>query len=169
MKLSFVLAVFLSLASATGNTAAAGVFKKTGDGLIHQPSGVAFPARIGSFESVERPHTYDRKGHDVSMRYELPRQIVADVYAYPVTQTTGGLDSEFHRQENAIKQLNRNVRLVSRENALIVQSGHRVTGKHATYDLERSFQGSTYVKAGSQMYIFRDGIVVRRLPLLLPT
>ena len=136
---------------------AAGPFKNVPAGALHQPSGVVFPARVGNFQRQGAPHLYDNAGRDVSFRYLLGRATVADAYVYPVTKVTGGLDAEFRTQQNAITQVNRNVKLRAQQNTAIVQSGRRVAGKHASYDFERALQTKRFQKAGSQLYVFRDG------------
>lgn len=155
MKLKLI--PWLALAFATVATAeAARPFKETASGSMHQPSGVVFPNRVGAFRRI-RPNVYDNAGRDVSMRYMLGAAVIADAYVYPVTKTTGGLDKEFRTQQKAIKQLNRNVRLVAQETVSLVQNGQSVTGKHAMYTLERTLQSARYVKAESQLYVMREG------------
>lgn len=137
--------------------ASAGPFEKTRDGgLRHKSSGVVFPARVGLFQSTG-PKTYDRKGDDVGVKYHLDQLIIADVYAYPAGSSRNAFDKEFANQQNAIRQINKNVRLISQSAVSTRQGGRVVPGRQATYDLERPLFGNSRVKAGSQFLLFRDG------------
>ena len=135
----------------------AGPFEKVpGGGLRHKASGVIFPARVGLFQSAGS-RTYDRKGADVGMQYFLPQFILVDVYAYPAGSSRSAFDKEFANQQGAIRQLNKNVKLISQSAVSTRQGGRVVSGRQATYDLERPLFGNPRVKAGSQFLLFRDG------------
>jgi hypothetical protein len=154
MKIISVVALIVLGWSAA---ASAGPFEKTRDGgLRHKASGVVFPARVGLFQS-SWPRTYDRKGDDVGVRYHLDQLIIADLYAYPAGSSRSAFDKEFANQQNAIRQLNKNVRLISQSVVSTRQGGRVVPGRQATYDLERPLFGNPRVKAGSQFLLFHDG------------
>jgi hypothetical protein len=137
--------------------ASAGPFEKApGGGLRHKPSGVIFPARVGLFQSAG-PTVFDRKGADVGVKYYLAQLIIADVYAYPAGSSRDAFDKEFAKQQSAIRQLSKNVRLISQSAVSTRQGGRVVQGRQAIYDLERFFAGNSRVKAGSQFLLFRDG------------
>jgi hypothetical protein len=132
--------------------------KKEDDLIIHEPSRVLLPSRIGLFQRSDfKP--FDKAGRDVGAGYDVDHLIRGDVYIYPVGAPGYGHDlpGEFQVQNKAIHELSLNVKLISRENLQINQGGHQVAGVHGTYDLQRELFGQRNVKCGSQLYIFRDG------------
>jgi hypothetical protein len=128
------------------------------DLVIHEPSRTVLPSRVGLFQRSETK-PFDKAGRDVGIGYDVDHLIKGDVYIYPVGAPGYGKDlsSEFQVQQNAINRLNRDVRLVSRENLQLNQDGRAITGVHAIYDLRRDLFAQRNLKCGSQLYIFRDG------------
>ena len=132
-------------------------FKKAeGNSLIHTPSSVAFPAKIGLFDRIDT-HVYGSNGRDVSARYHLDAFIICDVYVYPVGTYAPDLSGEFRVQQQAIREDNKNVKLVAETTIQTTQSGRTITGRKATYDLVRGLFGEPPHKCGSVLVIFRDG------------
>jgi hypothetical protein len=154
-KITFL---FLLLAVGLTSAHAASPFKKiSGNRLLHVPSRVLFPAKVGLFNRGET-RLHDSTGRDVSVRYMLPELIICDVYSYPSGGRLGDLSQEFVRQQEDIRRLNKNVRLISETDTQIIQSGHAIRGKKATYDLVRTFFiGEPKRKCGSQLMVFQDG------------
>ena len=136
---------------------AASPFKKSeGNRLLHVPSNVFFPAKIGLFNRIDT-HVYGSGGRDVSARYQLDAFIVADVYVYPVGTYAPDLTGEFGVQKNAIRESNKNVKLVAETTIQTTQSGRIITGRKATYDLVRGLFGEPPHKCGSVLVVYRDG------------
>jgi hypothetical protein len=149
--------VFLLLAVAGLSAVAASPFKKTeGNRLLHTPSGVLFPEKIGLFNRIDTK-VYGSNGRDVGARYQLDTFIVGDVYVYPVGTYAQDLSGEFQVQQRAIREENKNVRLVAETTLQTTQNGRTITGRKATYDLARGLFGEPPHKCGSQLIIFRDG------------
>jgi hypothetical protein len=102
IKILIALAVFF-----TGliNAQAASPFKKLADNtLLHTPSHVVFPSRIGLFQRADSyTRIYGSGGRDVSARYLLDALIICDVYAYPVGTYGSDLKSEFEIQQMSIR------------------------------------------------------------------
>ena len=156
---SKIALVFLLLATAGLSAGAASPFKKDErNRVLHVPSGIVFPGKIALFNRIDTK-VYGSNGRDVSARYQLDAFIVGDVYVYPVG--TGGygkdLSGEFQVQQRAIREKNKNVKLVAETTIQTSQSGRTITGRKAIYDLVRGLFGEPPHKCGSQLIIFRDG------------
>jgi hypothetical protein len=156
MKAKTIFAIAVIVAGSFATATASSFENLRSGGLLHKPSGVVFPVRVGMFQSAG-PHSYDGRGRDVSVKYHLDQLIIADVYAYPAGSSRAAFDVEFATQQNAIRSLNKNVRLISQSATSIRQGGRVIQGRQATYDLERPLFGKTRAKAGSQFLLFRDG------------
>ena len=132
--------------------------KKEDDLIIHEPSRTVLPSRIGLFQR-SKFEPFDKSGRDVGVSYDVDHFVKGDVYIYPVGARGYGRDlpSEFQIQNKAINELNRKVKLVSRENTQINQGGQSIAGVHASYDLQRNLFADRNLRCGSQLYIFRDG------------
>jgi hypothetical protein len=135
---------------------AASPFSKTGDRMVHKASGIVLPARVGLFERSEMK-PFDKAGRDVGVGYDLDHLIKGDIYIYPVGAYGKDLSSEFQIQQKAIQELNKNTKVISRENLQIQQNGGAISGLHASYNLERDLFAERNLKCGSQLYVFRDG------------
>jgi hypothetical protein len=139
------------------NAHAASPFKKGSGGvLVHTPSNVSFPAKLTLFNRDDT-HVYGSGGRDVSVRYHLDAFILGDVYVYPVGAYAPDLKGEFHVQQRAIREKNKNVKLVAETTIQTTQNGRTITGRKATYDLVRGLFGEPPHKCGSQLIVFRDG------------
>jgi hypothetical protein len=154
------IAISLLLCAATaGPASAASPFSKmSGDRLMHKASNIVLPSRVGLFQRLD-PKPFDDAGRDVGIGYDLDHLVRGDVYIYPVGTPGYGQDlsSEFQVQQNAIRKLNKDVQLISRENTRINQNGRAISGVHANYNLRRNLFAERNLKCGSQLYIFRDG------------
>jgi len=153
-KIAFVCVL---LAAILNPADAASPFKKSsGNRLLHVPSNIVFPGKIGLFNRIDT-HVYGSGGRDVSARYQLDAFIVGDVYVYPVGTYAPDLNGEFRVQQNAIREKNKNVKLVAETTIQTSQNGRTITGRKATYDLVRGLFGEPPHKCGSQLIVFRDG------------
>ena len=153
-KLTLLLLVLVALSSPAN---AASPFKKLlGNQLLHVPSNVVFPAKIGLFNRIDT-HVYGSGGRDVSVRYQLDAFIVADIYVYPVGTYAPDLSGEFRVQQQAIRESNKNVKLVAETTVQTTQNGRTITGRKATYDLVRGLFGEPPHQCGSQLFVYRDG------------
>src|SRR5437588_1807608 len=156
MKTKIALVCVL-LAALLNPVEAASPFKKSsGNRLLHVPSNIIFPSKIGLFNRIDT-HVYGSGGRDVSARYQLDAFIVGDVYVYPVGTYAPDLNGEFRVQQNAIRAENSNVKLVAETTIQGSQSDRAVTGRKAIYDLVRGLFGESPHKCGSQLIVFRDG------------
>ena len=136
---------------------AASPFKKeSGNGLLHMPSNVLLPQKVGLFQRVDT-HIYGSQGRDVSARYSLDRLIVTDAYIYPVGTYGRDLNSEFKIQQTAIRKINKNARLIFQDDVHVNQNGRSILGLHANYQLTRTLFGDKNERCGSQLFVFRDG------------
>jgi len=132
-------------------------FKKSeGNRLLHVPSSIMFPPKIALFDRIDT-HVYRSDGRDVSARYQLDTFILADVYVYPVGVYAPDLAGEFRVQQKAIGEKNKNAKLAAETTIQTTQSGRRITGRKAVYDLVRGLFGEPPHKCGSQLIVFRDG------------
>jgi hypothetical protein len=157
MKTTFfpIIAALLVFGVSTAHSAAP--FKKiSGDRLLHISAKVIFPAKIGLF-SRDITQLYDSTGRDVSVRYVLDHLILSDVYSYPVGPRRAELTSEFKNQQDGIRQLNKNVKLLSQRRVRTNQNGRAIIGLHADYELQRDLFGQRNRKCGSQLFVFQDG------------
>jgi hypothetical protein len=153
-KITFVYVLLIALLIPADG---ASPFKKlSGNRLVHLPSNIVFPAKIGLFNRIDT-HVYGSGGRDISARYQLDAFIVGDVYIYPVGTYAPDLNGEFRVQENAIREKNKNVKLVAETTIQISQNDRTVTGRKATYDLVRGLFGEPPHQCGSQLIVFRDG------------
>jgi len=136
---------------------AASPFKKTsGDGLLHTPSNVLLPQKVGLFQRADT-HIYGSQGRDVSARYLLDRLVITEAYIYPVGTYGRDLSSEFKIQQTAIQQINKNTKLISQDSVHVNQNGRPVPGLHADYKLTRNLFSDRNEQCGSQLFVFRDG------------
>jgi hypothetical protein len=155
MKTRVALAFFVLALTVSAD--AASPFKKAGgNSLLHMPSNVLFPPRISLFNRRDT-RVYGSGGRDVSIRYFLDALILGDVYVYPVGTYASDLNGEFHVQETAIRQKNKNVKLVAETSIQTTQNGRTIKGRKAIYELVRGLFGETPHKCGSQLIVFRDG------------
>jgi hypothetical protein len=153
--------ILLAVATA-GLTAAEGAstFKNvSGNKLIHTPSGVVFPNEIAGF-GRRGVQYFDKTGRDVSVRYIFDDFILLDAYVYPAGGSHGSFKQESAHQKSDIRELNRNVRLVSDTGTQTTQGGKSLRGERAVYDLVRTdgllrFRGQ--IRCGSQFILFQDG------------
>ena len=153
-KLSLLVLVLVAL---TIPANAASPFKKlSANRLLHVPSNIVFPAKIGLFNRIDT-HVYGSGGRDVSARYQLDAFIVADTYVYPVGTYAPDLSGEFRVQQKAIRESNKKVKLVAETTIQTTQNGRTITGRKATYDLVRGLFGEPPHQCGSQLLVYRDG------------
>src|SRR2546421_6239309 len=156
MKTKIALVCVL-LAGLLSPAHAASPFKKSsGNRLLHVPSNIIFPSKIGLFDRIDT-HVYGSGGRDVSIRYQLDTFILADVYVYPVGLYAADLNGEFQVQQRAIREKNKNVKLAADTTIQISQNERTVTGRKATYDLVRGLFGEPPHQCASQLIVFRDG------------
>ena len=148
--------LFLTLALISSVSGASAFKKASGNRLVHVPSNVVFPAKIGLFNRIDT-HVYGSGGRDVSVRYQLDAFIVADTYVYPVGTYAPDLTGEFRVQQRAIREKNKNVKLVAETTVQTTQNGRTITGRKATYDLVRGLFGEPPHQCGSQLLVYRDG------------
>jgi len=148
--------LFLTLALISSVSGASPFKKAEGNRLLHVPSNLLFPAKIGLFNRIDT-HVYGSGGRDVSVRYQLDAFIVSDVYVYPVGTYASDLNGEFRVQQNAIRESNENVKLVAETTIQTTQNGRTITGRKAIYDLVRGLFGEPPHKCGSVLVVFRDG------------
>lgn len=156
MKTKFAFVYVLLVALSIPADAASPFKKLSGNRLVHVPSNIVFPAKIGLFNRIDT-HVYGSGGRDVGARYQLDAFIVGDVYVYPVGTYAPDLNGEFRVQQNAIREKNKNVKLVAETTIQISQNDRTVTGRKATYDLVRGLFGEPPHQCGSQLIVFRDG------------
>lgn len=136
---------------------AASPFKKISGGrLLHVPSQVSFPAKVGLFNRANT-RLYDSTGRDISVRYILDAFILGDVYVYPSGGPRGDLNREFATQQNAIRRLNKNVKLLSQTSVQATQRGRNISGRKATYEFVRGLFGEPPHNCGSELIVFQDG------------
>jgi hypothetical protein len=136
---------------------AASPFKKISGGrFLHVPSEVSFPAKVGLFNRANT-RLYDSTGRDISVRYILDAFILGDVYVYPSGGPRGDLNQEFATQQNAIRHLYKNVKLLSQTSARVKQSGRNISGRKATYQLVRGLFSEPPHNCGSELVVFQDG------------
>ena len=67
------------------------------------------------------------------------------------------LSGEFRVQQKAIRESNKNVKLVADTTVQTTQNGRTITGRKATYDLVRGLFGEPPHQCGSQLLVYRDG------------
>ena len=157
MKLKTISFLTLIALGMLATSTAASFENVPGGSIRHTPSGVLFPAQVGLFQR-EGTRSYDRTGRDASVRYVLDHLVLGDAYIYPVGRPPRhSLDSEFAQQQKAIRQTNRNAKLIAQTAVSTKQGGRLLQGRQATYDLERPLFGNSDAKAGSQFILFRDG------------
>ena len=136
--------------------AASPLKKASGDSLLHTPSRVLLPQKVGLFQRVDT-HIYGSQGRDVSARYSLDGLIITDTYIYPVDTYGRDLTSEFKIQQTAIQKINKNPRLISQDDIHVNEGGRSILGLHANYQLTRKLFGNKDERCGSQLFVFRDG------------
>jgi hypothetical protein len=157
LKVSTLIAAFaLPVLALPGSASGALPFKKVGGGIVHVPSGVIFPPRLGSFGFVTT-RVYGSAGRDAGAAYNAGSTIRADVYVFPLGTNGKDFNAELRVQQNAIKQLNKAVKLVSQAGFQLNQSGRSIKGMRVQYELTRSLWGDKPRRCGSQLYLFGDG------------
>jgi hypothetical protein len=156
MKIIYTALTGLLLFGVTNLNAASPFKKGSGNILIHTPSNVVFPAKVGLFNRFTT-NVYGSAGRDVSVRYALDTFILGDVYVYPVGTYAPDLTGEFRVQQRAIREKNEKVKLVAETTIQTTQNGRTLTGRKATYDLVRALFGEKPHKCGSVLVVFRDG------------
>jgi hypothetical protein len=136
---------------------AASPFSKTsGNRLLHNSSKVVLPPRIAMFQMVGTK-IYGSGGRDAGAEYNVDALIRGDVYIYPVGTYGKDFNGEIGVQQNAIRRLNKNVKVVSQANFQVNQGGRTISGLRAEYQLTRPLFNSPSRRCGSQFYLFRDG------------
>ena len=157
LKPSAVITVLaFSMLAVLRPASAASAFKRVSGGTLHVPSGVIFPSRIGPFQFATTK-LYGSGGRDAGAAYNVGSTIRADVYVFPVGTNGKDFNAELRIQQNAIKQLNKAVKLVSQGPYRLNQGGRTITGTRVQYELTRSLFGGKSQRCGSQLYLFRDG------------
>ena len=156
MKTKIALVCVLLAGLLSPALAASPFTKSSGNRLLHVPSNIIFPSKIGLFNRIDT-HVYGSGGRDVSARYQLDAFVVGDVYVYPVGTYAPDLNGEFRVQQKAIGEKNSNAKLVAETTIQASQSDRAVTGRKAIYDLVRGLFGEPPHKCGSQLIVFRDG------------
>jgi hypothetical protein len=149
-------ALAFSVLCATDRALAASPFKKISGGTLHVPSGVIFPPHVGSFRFVTTK-LYGSAGRDAGAGYNAGSMIRGDVYVYPVGTYGKDFNAELRVQQNAIKQVNQAVKLISQARFQLNQGGRAISGMRVQYELTRSLWGERPRRCGSQLYLFRDG------------
>ncbi|MFZ1219441.1 MAG: hypothetical protein WAO00_09115 [Chthoniobacterales bacterium] len=153
---ALIATLALSILAAPGTALAASPFKKVSGGTLHVPSGVIFPRRVGVFQFVTTK-VYGSGGRDAGAGYNAGSTIRGDLYVYPLGTYGKDFNAELRVQQNAITQLNKNVKLVSQSRVQLNQGGRNLSGMRVQYDLTRSLFGEKSHRCGSQLYLFRDG------------
>jgi|GEM_PF-2553426 hypothetical protein len=149
--------VLLLCAGAASVLEAASPFVKlAGDALLHKASQVVLPARIAMFER-EGTRIYGSAGKDISAEYDLDMLIRGDVYVYPVGAYGKDFKSEVSIQQEAIRKLNKSVKLISQTSFQLRQDGKPIPGLRAEYQLTRALFNSQSRRCGSQFYLFQIG------------
>ena len=157
LKPSLVItALALSILVVPGLASAASPFKRVSGGTLHVPSGVIFPPRVGAFQFVTTK-LYGSGGRDAGAGYNAGAMVRGDVYVYPVGTYGKDFNAELRVQQNAISQMNKNVKLVSQSRFQLNQAGRNIGGMRVQYELTRVLFGGKPRRCGSQLYLFRDG------------
>lgn len=151
-----IAALAISILARPDVAAAASPFKKVSAGTLHVPSGVIFPPRVGAFRFVTTK-LYGSAGRDAGAGYNAGSIVRGDVYVYPVGTYGKDFSAELRVQQNAIKQINQAVKLVSQSRFQLNQGGRAISGMFVQYELTRSLWGGKAQRCGSQLYLFRDG------------
>jgi len=149
-------ALTFSIFGAAGMATAASPFKKVSGGVLHVPSSVIFPSRVGTFR-FEGTKLYGSAGRDVGAEYDVEPVIRGDVYVYPVGTYARDFNAEVRVQQNAINKMNKAVKLVSQSGFQLNQMGHSITGVRVQYELTRPLYRNNARRCGSQLYVFGDG------------
>jgi hypothetical protein len=116
---------------------------------------VIFPSRVGAFRFAGTK-VYGSAGRDVGAEYNVAPVVRGDVYVYPLGTYARDFNGELRVQQNAIKQVNQAVKQVSQSRSQLNQAGRAASGVRVQYELTRSLFGKKR-RAGSQLYLFRDG------------
>jgi hypothetical protein len=151
-----IIAAFTLSFFVAGAAVAASPFKKVSGGTLHVPSGVIFPPRVGVFQFVTTK-LYGSGGRDAGAGYNAGSSIRGDVYIFPVGTNGKDFNAELHVQQNAIKQANQAVKLISQSRFQLNQGGRAISGMRVLYELTRSLWGEKPRRCGSQLYLFQDG------------
>ena len=141
---------------ATAPTAPAATFKKISGGTLHVPSEVIFPARVGVFQFSET-QVYGAGGRDAGAEYHFGTNIRCNLYVYPLGTYGKDFNGELRVQQNAINQLNKNVKRASQSRFQLNQAGRSISGTRVQYELTRVLYQKKAQLCGSQLYLFRDG------------
>ena len=153
---ALIIALALLVLATPDSALAAPPFKKVSGGTLHVPSGIIFPPRIGAFRFVTTK-VYGAAGRDAGAGYNMGSTIRGDLYVYPLGTYGKDFNAELRVQQNAIKQLNKAVKLVSQTQFRLNQGGRTINGTRVQYELTRSLFGGKSQRCGSQLYLFRDG------------
>ena len=153
---TLIAALGLSIFAVPGTASAASPFKKVGAGTVHVPSGVIFPPRLGAFRFVTTK-VYGSAGRDAGAGYNVGSSIRGDVYIFPMRTNGKDFNAELRVQQNAIRQINQAVKLISQAPFQLNQGGRTISGMRVQYELTRSLWGGKPQRCGSQLYLFRDG------------
>ena len=155
IKLRFITVLVLC-GLASGATAASPFSKTSGNSLLHKPSKIILPTRVAMFQ-MEGTKIYSSGGRDAGAEYDVDSLIRGDVYIYPVGTYGKDFNGEVRVQENAIRQINKNAKLISKTNLQLSQGGKSIAGLCEEYQLTRPLFNSASRRCGSQFYLFRDG------------
>jgi hypothetical protein len=132
-----------------------------GETWVHAPSGMTFPAAVGSFRQTDRME-YDDTGLDVSSGYALEApglSIVATVYVYPApagTDAGSACREEFERRKSEVLDFNLTARLLSEEPSAPPPGGAGAPGTKATFEAEIGDRG-TQRAVRTELYVFCPG------------
>lgn len=150
------IVLLLCAVGASSLEAASPFIELAGDALLHKASQVILPARIAAFQRVGT-RIYGSAGKDISAEYDLDMLIRGDVYVYPVGAYGKDFKSEVNIQQDAIRKLNKSVKLISQTRVQLRQDGKPIPGLRAEYQLTRALFDSQSRRCGSQFYLFQTG------------
>ncbi|HEX4630571.1 MAG TPA: hypothetical protein VH188_06360 [Chthoniobacterales bacterium] len=153
---TLIVGLTLSIVASPRTALAASPFKKVSSGILHVPSGVIFPPRVGAFRFITTK-LYGSAGRDAGAGYNVGSAIRGDVYVYPLGTYAKDFNGELRVQQSAIKQANQAVKIVSQGRFQMNQGGRAISGMLVQYELTRSLWGEKSHRCGSQLYLFRDG------------
>lgn len=119
--------------------------------LIHRHSGMAFPARIGSFARVTG-HQYDARGRDISIGYNGDIPSVVTIYVYPANETD--LESALTSQSAEVLTSYPGARITGRRTVQITPSD--ISAEAVSFAFSTLFQGKEQ-SLHSELVLARHG------------
>jgi hypothetical protein len=144
------------------------IFFEQGKRLVHIPSGMQFPPRIGRFDRLARPTVFDRMGYNVSVGYSesgwlfRSRRTWVTIYVYPsaviADTAAGSLEAEFQRAKADLFRLNPDATLVAESAASLTDLEGTVAGWRASFLVQALGAMTT-----SELQLFRRGVWVLKL------